>query len=505
VPRIGGIADASISSGALSVIGTTRGGEAVVSGFENDYYMVTADVAITGSNTADLLMHYIDPNNTYKVHMDVSSVPAGITLYKVTGGAETSLASGTYTTGASVAVKIKVYDDTGNQRIKVWVDGTLKINTTDATHPAGRVAFGGVVGIDNLKIGYDNNADDDIEDVGDDLVLSETFASTSVTVSHDHAGNLVDDGTFVYKYDAWNRLVLVRSSVDADVTIQTAEFDGKGRRMKKTISNSGDLAGTTVYFYVGQKICESRDGSGNMVAQFIHGTQYIDELVMMRAADKGDLYVHQDANFNVIGVTDLGGSLIERYVLEPYGELTVHQRSSYGDRDGDGDVDATDKGTPGTTCTGTVSGTCRILDLDFDGDYDSSDATLFDNLDSGNAVHPGRRFSALAQHFGHQGLWFDAQIEGYQNRMRRYDPTKRLFLQRDPLAEGPGVDDALDRLSLYRYERNSPLVQLDPSGGDCVCKRGDDTSCAIWSKRECPNNECTYCGNTHMDCVWRGS
>jgi hypothetical protein len=26
-------------------------------------------------------------------------------------------------------------------------------------------------------------------------------------------------------YDAWNRLVLVRSSVDADVTIQTAEFD----------------------------------------------------------------------------------------------------------------------------------------------------------------------------------------------------------------------------------------------------------------------------------------
>jgi hypothetical protein len=195
----------------------------------------------------------------------------------------------------------------------------------------------------------------------------------------------------LHDYAICNRLGLVRSSVEADVTIQTAEFDGLGRRIKKTVASSGDLDGTTVYFYEGQKICETRDGSGNMVAQFIHGTQYIDELVMMRAADKGDLYVHQDANFNVIGVTDLGGSLIERYVLEPYGELTVHQLSSYGDRDGDGDVDATDKGTPGTTCTGTVTGACRILDLDFDGDYDTTDATLFDNLTPGNATHPGRR------------------------------------------------------------------------------------------------------------------
>jgi RHS repeat-associated protein len=262
--------------------------------------------------------------------------------------------------------------------------------------------------------------------------------------------------------------VLVRSSVDADVTIQTAEFDGVGRRIKKTVAGSGDLDGTTVYFYEGQKICETRDGSGNMVAQFIHGTQYIDELVMMRAADKGDLYVHQDANFNVIGVTDLGGSLIERYVLEPYGELTMHQLSSYGDRDGDGDVDATDKGTPGTTCTGTVTGACRILDLDFDGDYDSSDATLFDNLDSGDVVHPGRRFSALGQHFGHQGLWLDAEAGQYQNRARWYGPSIRRFGQRDPLAfvgqSGAGFQDGAN---LQEYERNNPLTLIDPRGTCC--------------------------------------
>jgi hypothetical protein len=95
------------------------------------------------------------------------------------------------------AVKIKVFANGLNQGIQIWVDGGLVINTNDASIPAGRAAFGGVVGIDNLQIGYDNNGDDDISDLGDDLVLSETFASTSVTVGHDHAGNLVDDGVFV--------------------------------------------------------------------------------------------------------------------------------------------------------------------------------------------------------------------------------------------------------------------------------------------------------------------
>ena len=78
---------------------------------------------------------------------------------------------------------------------------------------------------------------------------------------------------------------------------------------------------------------------------------------MMRATDKGDLRVHQDedseraqpatgkasrearvraatrpagvsrmrttrgGNWNVIGLTDLGGHLVERYVYTPYGEL----------------------------------------------------------------------------------------------------------------------------------------------------------------------------------------
>ena len=171
-----------------------------------------------------------------------------------------------------------------------------------------------------------------------------------------------------------------------------------------------------VYLYDGQKIIETRNGSSAVVQQFIHETQYIDELVMVRVKDKGDLYVHQDANWNVIGLTDLGRRVVERYVYTPYGELLVNQETSFGDRDGDNDVDATDKGTVGVTCTGTVSGACRILDVDFDGDYDSTDAAKFDALPQGLARHPGRTFSGVSQPFAHQGLLFEPEIGSYQNR-----------------------------------------------------------------------------------------
>ena len=271
-------------------------------------------------------------------------------------------------------------------------------------------------------------------------------------------------------------------------------------------ANAGDLDGTTVYLYNRQQVIETRDGSNNVVHQFIHGTQYIDELVMVRVKDKGDLYVYQGerserervatgqastkrasdlrarpqrvstrrtnggANWNVIGLTDLGGHLVERYVYTPYGELTVDQVTGYGDRDGDGDVDSTDKGTPGTDCTGTVTGSCRILDLDFDGDYDSADAALFDALPQGNARHPGRTSTNVDQPCAHQALLFDAEIASYQNRARQYDPGKRRFAQRDPLAiKASAASGYQDGLNLYYYMRGNPLVLFDPSGLSPPC------------------------------------
>ena len=37
----------------------------------------------------------------------------------------------------------------------------------------------------NIKIAYDTNADDDIDDAGDDIVYDDDYSGASVTVTHD--------------------------------------------------------------------------------------------------------------------------------------------------------------------------------------------------------------------------------------------------------------------------------------------------------------------------------
>jgi hypothetical protein len=61
-----------------------------------------------------------------------------VKLIEIVNGATSVITTGAYTTGASVPVKIKLYNDAGSQRIKIWVNGTERINTTDASHPTGR-------------------------------------------------------------------------------------------------------------------------------------------------------------------------------------------------------------------------------------------------------------------------------------------------------------------------------------------------------------------------------
>ncbi|MEW6252432.1 MAG: hypothetical protein AB1716_17475, partial [Planctomycetota bacterium] len=47
---------------------------------------------------------------------------------------------------------------------------------------------------DDVKIGYDNNGDDDILDASDDIQASDDFGSNVMSLSYDNNGNLTDDG-----------------------------------------------------------------------------------------------------------------------------------------------------------------------------------------------------------------------------------------------------------------------------------------------------------------------
>jgi RHS repeat-associated protein len=455
VPRFRGMAEAALSGGALTVDSQdTHGGTAILDWAGDDDYVVTVDANLNSGDYADILVRHADPNNALLVRLTASDVEAS----ELTDGNLTSVASNSHSASGSIPMKIKL----AGTSCKVWVDGTLKINTT-VTDRAGGLAFAGdgcKFAVDEpLVVGYDNNADDDITDDGDDLIINEDFASSSVTYAHDLAGNLIDDGLFWYTYDPWNRLVKVQlKQDDGAVTVQQSTFDGKGRRIKKVVSNAGDFDATTVYFYDGWKIIETRNGSDEMVAQYVHGTQYIDEIVLARFADQGDLYVHQDANWNVIGLTDLGGRVVERFAYSPYGELTVSAETFFGDYDGDGDVDATDEGYISGACSGSdPSGACRILDFDKDGDVDTTDDNLIDDLKTDRARHPALASSKAGFPFAHQGLLLEPEIGSYQNRHRQYDPTEMRFMQRDP-------EGYIDGLNSYGYTGTNPASHRDPTG-----------------------------------------
>jgi RHS repeat-associated protein len=280
---------------------------------------------------------------------------------------------------------------------------------------------------------------------------------------------------------------------------QTALFDGLGRRIKKVVSNSGDLDATTVYYYNGQQILETRDGSGTMVSQVYHGTRYIDEVVGLRLPD-GRAYVHQDANYNVIGLTDLTGRVLERYYYSPYGELEVAFDAHFFDYDDDGDVDEQDlaAATSGGECWGDYSGDCRRLDADSDRDIDAADHTaissFIDELSGDQEIQrtPAPTRSQLGNPFAHQGLVFDAEIGSYQNRARQYNPRLKRFMQRDPLAlrlSWPRRDRA--EIALYEYGESTPLVRRDPTG--------------LWSGwYQCRWVEATPCQHCNLSCLWTG-
>ena len=117
----------------------------------------------------------------------------------------------------------------------------------------------------------DGPIDYDIDDEADDVVFDDDYSGTVITLNADHSdettddwdksGNMLRDGTHKYTYDAWNRLVKVETDGGADrVTLATYAYDALGRRIKKVVTNSGDLDGTEYFYYNDRwQLLESRN------------------------------------------------------------------------------------------------------------------------------------------------------------------------------------------------------------------------------------------------------
>jgi RHS repeat-associated protein len=158
--------------------------------------------------------------------------------------------------------------------------------------------------------------------------------------------------------------------------------------------------------------------------EFVYGLDYIDEHVLQYNRDGARQYILQDANYNVVGLTQSSGSLMRQMEYHPYGRMKSIESGS-----------------------GVVKPT---------------------------AITP----------FDFQGRWRDPETGLIYFRSRYYDPVTARMISPDPNGTGLLLSSALamnaqtqtvfislaltsqydDGINLYLFAGGNPITGTDPSG-----------------------------------------
>jgi RHS repeat-associated protein len=208
---------------------------------------------------------------------------------------------------------------------------------------------------------------------------NEETAAGSSTLTFDANGNLTtDDQGHTLVYDAWNRLVTVKNG---GTTLTSYKYDALGRRIVENPGAAHDL-----YYDAAWQVLEERwAGVSTATIQYVWSPVYIDALVLRDRSTQNNgtlderLWVQQDANYNVTALVNGSGTVVERYVYDPYG-LRI------------------------------------VLDANFN----------------------TRTSSSYAFNIGFQGLRLDTTSGLYNARNRDLSPTLGHWVQADPLSFGGG-------------------------------------------------------------------
>jgi len=248
-----------------------------------------------------------------------------------------------------------------------------------------------------------------------------------------------------FRYDAWNRLATIHlddgsapGTLDGtDSLLATYRYDGLNRRVMKV--THADANTTTQYMYYNEnwQIVEVRRGvnqtpTAAAYKQFVYDIRYIDSPVCrwwdkdsdgtMEPAAGEMQYFTNNGNFNTTALIDANsGGVVERYLYDPYGKVTVLNGASGAEKDPN-----VAEWSP---------------DADNKSDWDNE--ILF------------------------CGYWYDPETGLYHVRERYYDPITGTWKTRDRILYPDGMN-------LYEYCRSMPLTLLDPQGTESIDK--------VWSR-----------------------
>ncbi len=141
-------------------------------------------------------------------------------------------------------------------------------------------------------------------------VANQQTQFNGVTQTFDANGNLTNDGTKTYTWDARNRLTAISGpSLSASFV-----YDGLGRRTSKTINSA-----TTGFWYDGADVLAELAGT-TPSATYIRSLS-IDE-PFIRKQSGGDEFYQTDVLGSTLALTDGTGTAQTTYTYEPFGKTT---------------------------------------------------------------------------------------------------------------------------------------------------------------------------------------
>jgi RHS repeat-associated protein len=130
----------------------------------------------------------------------------------------------------------------------------------------------------------------------------------AATLSYDNAGNLIQDGSQTFSWNARGQLT------GTSAGSATFGYDAFGRRSSSTISGA-----TREYVYDGWNAVQEKDGAGAVVANSLFGSGLDDVLWRKPVASSGSSFL-TDALGSTIALTNGSGASTTTYTYEPYGK-----------------------------------------------------------------------------------------------------------------------------------------------------------------------------------------
>jgi len=234
----------------------------------------------------------------------------------------------------------ELYEYDGIHRLKDFHRGELTNNDQTITNPILQQGWE----LDSTS-NWDNFTQDDTTEPSKDLdqqrihnrvneitEIARTEGANWATPAYDKNGNMSVipqpkdiESTYQAIWDAWNRLAKLE-----DASNSVAEYGYNGLTWRAVVKSydSGVLEETRhSYFSAQWQALEERlEMSPDADQQYVWGMRFIDDLVLRdrETDDSGTLnerlYAMQDANWNVMALTEVTGEVQERFAYQPYGE-----------------------------------------------------------------------------------------------------------------------------------------------------------------------------------------